>query len=67
MGNDIKFRKNYLAKCIVACKDQGCKYRLYRCKCKDEESFEIRSFHSKHTCARREFYCEIFMDCKHND
>jgi hypothetical protein len=24
MGNDIKFKKNYLAKCIVVCRDQGC-------------------------------------------
>jgi hypothetical protein len=52
MGKDIKFKKNYLAKCIVVCRDPKCKYRLYGRKCKEEESFEIRSFQPKHTCRR---------------
>jgi hypothetical protein len=41
MGKDIKFKKNYLVKCIVVCRDPKCKYRLCGHKCKEEESFEI--------------------------
>jgi hypothetical protein len=52
-GKDIKFKKNYQAKCIVVCKDPGCRYRVYGRKCKDEESFEIRSIQAKHTCTRK--------------
>jgi hypothetical protein len=52
MGKYIKFKKNYLAKCIVVCRDPKCKYRLHGRKWKEEESFEIRSFQSKHTCRR---------------
>jgi hypothetical protein len=52
VGKDIKFKKNYLAKCIVVCRDPECKYRLYGRKCNEEESFEIRSFQPKHTCQR---------------
>jgi hypothetical protein len=37
----------------VVCRDAGCKYRVYGCKCKDEESFQIRLFQPKHTCIRR--------------
>jgi len=40
-GNDVKFKKNYLARCIMVCKDTCCKYKIYGRKCKDEESFEI--------------------------
>jgi hypothetical protein len=52
-GKDIRFTKNYLAKCIVVCRDPDCRYWVYGCKCKDEESFEIRSIQAKHTCTRK--------------
>jgi hypothetical protein len=51
--NDIRFKKNYLAKCIVVCRDPGCRFRVYGRKCKDDDSFEIRSLLPKHNCARR--------------
>jgi hypothetical protein len=38
-GKDIRFKKNYLAKFIVVCKD--------------DDSFEIRSLRPKHSCTRR--------------
>jgi hypothetical protein len=41
IGKDVEFRRNYLAKCIVVCRDTRCKYRIYGRKCKDEESFEV--------------------------
>jgi hypothetical protein len=50
---DIRFKKNYLAKCIVVCRDPGCRYQVYGRKCKDEESFEIRSIQAKHTYTRK--------------
>jgi hypothetical protein len=53
MGKDVKFKRNYLAKCVVICRDEHCKYRIYGRKCKDEESFEVRSFQPKHSCRRR--------------
>jgi hypothetical protein len=53
MGKDVNFKKNYLAKCIVICRDTSCKNRIYGRQCKDEESFEVRSFQSKHTCKRK--------------
>jgi len=53
MGKDVKFRRNYLAKCIVVCSDTRCKYRIYGRKCKDEESFEVRSVQSVHKCRRK--------------
>lgn len=37
----------------MVCRDTNCKYRVYGFKCKDEESFEIRSFQPKHTYTRR--------------
>jgi hypothetical protein len=52
-GKDVFFKKNYLARCIVVCRDPGCKYRVYGRKCRDEESFEIRSYQPKHKCTRR--------------
>ncbi|XP_059435398.1 uncharacterized protein LOC132168430 [Corylus avellana] len=52
-GKDIRFKKNYLAKCIVVCRDPGCRYRVYGRKCKDQESFEIRSIQDKHTYTRQ--------------
>jgi hypothetical protein len=53
MGKDVKFKRNYLAKCVVICRDEHCKYRIYGRKCKDEESFEVRSFQPKHSCRGR--------------
>jgi hypothetical protein len=53
MMNDINFKKNYLAKCIVVCRDPCCKYKLYGHLCKDEELFEIRSFQPKHSRKRK--------------
>jgi hypothetical protein len=53
MGKDVKFRRNYLAKCIVVCRDTHCKYRISGSKCKDEESFEVRSVQSVHNCRRK--------------
>jgi len=44
MGKDVNFKKNYIAKCIVVCRDTSCKYRIYGRQCKDEESFKVRSF-----------------------
>jgi hypothetical protein len=52
-GNDIRFKKNYLAKCIVVCRDPGYRYRIYNRKCKDQESFEIRSIQDKYICTRK--------------
>jgi len=52
MGKDVKFKNNYLAKCIVVCRDTR-KYRIYGRKCKDEESFEVRLFQPKHSCRRK--------------
>jgi len=37
----------------VVCRDERCKYMIYGRKCKDEESFEVRSFQPKHSCRRR--------------
>jgi hypothetical protein len=53
MGKDVKFKRNYLVKFIVVCRDTRCKYRIYGCKCKDKESFEIRSVQSVHNCRRK--------------
>jgi hypothetical protein len=53
MGKDVKFKKNYLAKCIVVCRDTNCKFRIYGRQCKDEESFEVRSFQPVHSCRRK--------------
>jgi hypothetical protein len=53
MGKDVKFKRNYIAKCVVVCRDERCKYMIYGRKCKDEESFEVRSFQPKHSCRRR--------------
>ena len=50
---DIRFKKNYLAKWIVVCRDLGCRYRVYSRKCKDQESFEIGSIQDKHICTRK--------------
>jgi len=44
IGKDVKFKKNYLTKCIVVCRDTHCKYRIYGRKCKDEKSFKVRLF-----------------------
>jgi hypothetical protein len=52
-GKDVQFKRNYWARCIVVCKDTNCKYMVYGCKCKDEESFEILSLQPKHTCKRK--------------
>jgi hypothetical protein len=52
-GKDIRFKKNYQAKCIVVCRDPSRRYRVYGRKCKDEESFEIRSIQANHTCTRK--------------
>jgi hypothetical protein len=53
MGKDVNFKKNYLAKCLVVCRDTSCKYKIYGRQCKDEESFEVRSFQPEHTCMRK--------------
>jgi hypothetical protein len=53
MEKDVKFKKNYLAKCVVVCKDTSCKYRIYGHQCKYEESFEVRSFQPVHSCRRK--------------
>ncbi len=29
IGKDVKFKKNYLTKCIVVCRDTNCKNRIY--------------------------------------
>lgn len=50
---DVNFKKNYIAKCIVECRDTSCKYRIFGRQCKDEKSFEVRSFHPEHTCRRK--------------
>jgi hypothetical protein len=52
-GKDIMFKKNYLARCIVVCREPDCTYRVYGRKCDDEEAFEIRSIQARHTCTRQ--------------
>jgi hypothetical protein len=37
----------------VVCRDPGCRYGVYGRKCKDHESFEIRSIQDKHICTRK--------------
>jgi hypothetical protein len=53
MRKDVNFKKNYLTKCIVVCMDTSYKYRIYGLQCKDEKSFEVRSFQLEHTCRRK--------------
>jgi hypothetical protein len=53
MGKDVNFKKNYLTKCMVVCRDTSCKYRIYGRQCKDEDSFKVRSFQPEHTCRRK--------------
>jgi hypothetical protein len=38
-GKDIRFKKNYLASCIVVCRDPDCRYRVYSRKYEDQEAF----------------------------
>jgi hypothetical protein len=53
MGKDVMFKGNYIAKCIVVCRDTSYKYRIYGRQCKDEESFEVRSFQPVHSYRRK--------------
>jgi hypothetical protein len=41
---DIKFKRNYLAKCIVVCRDPGCKYRFYGRKCRRMSNLKLDHF-----------------------
>jgi hypothetical protein len=52
-GKDIRFKKNYLTRCVVVCRDPSCRYRVYGRKCEDQETFEIRSIQDKHTYTRQ--------------
>ncbi|XP_059441949.1 uncharacterized protein LOC132174284 [Corylus avellana] len=52
-GKKIRFKRNKRRECIVVCRDEKYRYRVYARHMPDEQSFQIRSTHPKHLYGRK--------------
>jgi hypothetical protein len=52
-GKDIKFKRGERMRCVCVYRDAKCKYRVYRRKMHDEESFQVKSIQLRPICGRK--------------
>ena len=52
-SKEIRLKKNDRRRSIIMCKNDKCKYRVYRRQVSNEQTFQIISMQPKHVCGRQ--------------